>query len=173
MAEILLVRQNDHIVSDSDKEAARRVLFGHIDGLGEKGKKQWRRLLNSLFKLEAGEMVEIKTYQERMGWYHKKHMALEQALFESQERFEEFASMRTWLKVGAGFVDWFPGAKGRVIPVPKSISYAKLEQGEMEQVHNDMIVFLRTAHAQKTLWKHLSENDRSEFMEVILGGFSE
>ena len=97
-------------------------------------------------------MVDIKTHQARVGWYHRKHMALEQSVFEAQERFEDFESFRTWLKVGAAFVDWFPGPKGGVIPVPKSISYAKLEQGAMEQFHNDAVAFLRTEHAGKTLW---------------------
>lgn len=173
MSEITLVRNHGIQVTEAEQQAARKVLFGHIDGLGEKGKKQWRRLINRLFKLEPGEMMDIKTHQERLGWYHRKHMAMEQALYESQERFENFEAMRTWLKVGAGFVDWFPGAKGGVIPVPKSISFASLEQAEMEQVHSDMVQFLRTAHAQKTLWNHLDEAARSEMMEVILGSFGE
>jgi hypothetical protein len=174
VAAIPLVRQHDIQVSDSDKEAARRVLFGHVDGLGEKGKKQWRRFINGLFKLEPGEMVEVNTHQERLGWFHRKHMALEQALYQSQDRFENFESMRVWLKVGAGFVEWFPGPKGGVIPVPKSISYAKLEQGEMELVHNDIVAFLRTPHAIKTLWPHLKDQGQaSEMMESVLGDFNE
>jgi hypothetical protein len=174
MAVIPLVRQHDMNLSESDKEAARRVIFGVVDGLGDKGKKQWRRLWNSFFRLEPGEMVELNTYQERLGWYHKKHMALEQALYAQQERFETFDAMRVWLKVGAGFVEWFPGPKGGVIPVPKSISYAKLEQGEMELVHNDIVAFLRTPHAIKTLWPHLKDQGQaSEMMESVLGDFNE
>ena len=42
----------------SDKDAARRVLFGVIDGLGERGKKQWRRFFNGLMRLEPGELAE-------------------------------------------------------------------------------------------------------------------
>jgi hypothetical protein len=173
MSEITLVRQPDIQVSEADKEAARRVLFGNIDGLGEVGKKQWRRFVNRLFKLEPGEMIEIKTNQARLGWYHRKHMALEQALFESQERFDNFEAMRTWLKVGSGFVDWYPGPKGGVIPVPKSISYAKLEQLEMEKVHADIVQFLRTPHAIRSLWPHLDPIPGAEMIEVILGEFNE
>jgi hypothetical protein len=174
MAAIPLVRQHEIEVSESDKEIARRVLFGYVDGLGETGKKQWRRFINRLLKLQPGEMAEISTYQERLGWYHNKHMALEQAVYRAQDRFENFEAMRTWLKVGAGFVDWLPGPKGAVIPVPKSISYAKLEQGEMEQVHNEMVIFLRTPHAIKTLWPHLKDQGQaSEMMESVLGDFNE
>jgi len=173
VSDITLVRQQAQEISDADKEAARRVFFGIVDGLGERGRKQWRRFWSSLMRLEPGEMVEIKTHQQRIGWYHRKHMALEQTLFESQERFENFKGFRDWLKVGAGLCDWYPGPKGGVFPVPKSISYDKMEQAEMEQFHNDAVAFLRTDHAGKTLWRHLSEIGRIEMLESVLASFGE
>lgn len=173
MSDIMLVRQQDTQLSEADREAARRVFFGVVDGLGERGRRQWRRLWNRLVKLEPGEMMEIRTLQPRVGWYHRKHMAMEQALFEAQDRFEDFESFRTWMKVGAGFVDWFPGPKGGVIPVPKSISYSALEQGDMETFHADAVNFLRTEHAGKTLWKHLTPEKRIEMLEFVLSSFGE
>lgn len=171
MAEIVLVRQDTTPVAKGDAEAARRVLFGQIDGLSAAHKKAWRRLWNWFIKnAEPGEMVEIKTHRDRLGWYHRKHMLLEQRVFESQEKFDDFKQFRVWLKVGAAFVDWIPGPKGGVVPVPKSLSYAELEQDEMEKVHADMVAFLRTAHAQKTLWRHLDAGKRSEMMEALLEG---
>lgn len=173
MADITIVRQQQEVISEEDAIVTRRVIFSIVDGLGERGRKQWRRLWNNILRLEPGEMVELTTLQPRLGWYHRKHFAMEQALFEAQERFEEFESFRTWLKVGAGHVDWFPGPKGGVIPVPRSVSYAKLEQGAMERFHNDAVDFLRTEHAGKTLWKHLSVVDRITMLETILTGFHE
>ncbi|SFB74427.1 Protein of unknown function [Polaromonas sp. OV174] len=173
MSEITLVKMHPTAIPEADRAAARRVLFGMVDGLGEKGKSQWRRFVNGLMRLEPGEMVEIRTHKERIGWYHRKHMALEQAVFESQEKFEEFESFRTWLKVGSGYVDWHPGPKGGVIPVPRSLSYSKLEQGDMEQVHTEMVKFLRTEHAGRTLWRHLNPLQRIDMVETILAGFNE
>lgn len=173
MSAITLVKQQPGVISEADKDAARRVLFGIVDGLGETGKKQWRRFVNSLMRLEPGEMVQIHTHKDRLGWYHRKHMALEQKVFDAQEKFEEFESFRTWLKVGSGYVEWHPGPKGGVIPVPKSLSYARLEQGDMEAVHEEMIKFLRSEHAGRTLWKHLTPAQRMEMVEGILGGFGE
>lgn len=173
MAEITLVRQDGAAIPEKDADAARRVLFGIVDGLGEQGRKQWRRFVNRLMKLEPGEMVELKTHQERIGWYHRKHMALEQRVFEAQEKFEHFDQFRVWLKVGSGFVDWLPGPKGGVIPVPKSISYAKLEQIEMEKVHADIVAFLRTEHAARTLWKHLPQAAQIDAIESVLADFRE
>lgn len=173
MSDITLVRQQTGPITDADKEAARRVFFGFVDGLGERGQKQWRRFVNGLLRLEPGEMVDIKTHRERIGWFHRKHMALEQRVFEAQEKFQTFEQFRVWLKVGSGFVDWLPGPKGGVIPVPRSISYARLEQGEMERVHEEIVAFLRTEHAGRTLWKHLSERQRIEQIEFLLGSFNE
>lgn len=173
MSDITLVRQQAAEIPEAEKAVARNVLFGIVDGLGEQGKRQWRRFFNRLMRLEPGEIVEIRTHQERIGWYHRKHMALEQRVFEAQEKFDSFEQFRVWLKVGAGFVDWLPGPKGGVIPVPRSISYARLEQGEMEQVHEQIVAFLRTEHAGRTLWKHLPEPRRIEQIEQLLAEFGE
>lgn len=174
MTEIVLVRQSKAEIPHADREAAKRVLFGLIDGLSPAHRKSWRRLWNWLLtKAEPGEFVELRTHRERIGWFHRKHMALEQSVFEHQDKFETFESFRTWLKVGAGFVDWYPGPKGGVIPVPRSISYAKLEEEDMGKFHDEAVAFLRTEHAGKTLWKHLTPAARIEMIETILAGFDE
>ena len=170
---ITLVKQQPGVISEADKDAARRVLFGIVDGLGETGKKQWRRLFNSLMRLEPGEMVEIKTHKARSGPFHRRHMVLETTIFQSQEKFVNFEQFRNWLKVGSGFCDWLPGPKGGVIPVPKSIAFDQLEDGDMRQVHDDMVDFMRSEHAGRTLWKHLTPAQRMEMVEGILGGFGE
>ena len=173
MSDITLVRQDPVEITEQEKAIATKVVFGIVDGLGARGKRQWRGFWKRLMTLQPGEMVDVKTHQARLGWYHRKHMALEQALFEAQEKFENFEAFRTWLKVGAGFVDWHPGPKGGVFPVPKSISYATLEQGAMEEFHRAAVDFLRTEHAQATLWRHLSVQQRDLMMETVLGGFGE
>lgn len=173
MSEITLVRQHREAIPKDDADAARRVLFGMVDGLGDRGKRQWRRFVGGLMRLEPGEMVEIKTHKARSGPFHRRHMVIEMRVFEAQEKFEQFEQFRNWLKVGAGFCDWVPGPKGAVMPIPRSIAFDKLEEGEMQQVHADMLAFLRTPHALKTLWRHLSEPARSEMIEVVLRDFNE
>lgn len=173
MSRIQLVRQDTQPAPAEDLAAARRVLFGMIDGLGEHGKRQWRRFMGSLLRLEPGEMVEIQTHKPREGWFHRKHMALEQRVFEAQERFQDFTQFRTWCKVGSGFVDWLPGPKGGVIPVPKSIAYSELEEGEMREFHDAFVAFLRMEHAGRTLWPHLSTTQRIEAIEGLLRPFEE
>lgn len=173
MSEIMLVKQDPTVIAPADAEAARRVLFGMVDGLGERGKKQWRRFFNMVMRLEPGECVEIHTHKERIGLHHRRHMLMEQRVFEAQERFEHFKAFRDWLKIGACYCDWYPGPKGGVIAVPKSISYTALEELAMQEVHENMVAFLRTGHAGKTLWKHLSEPMRIEMIESILEDLKE
>lgn len=174
MTEIVLVRSDTAPISEADKEAVRRVLFGQVDGLSEAHKKSWRRMWSWLLnKAGPGEMLELKTHRERLGWYHRKHMALEQKVFEAQEKFTHFEQFRNWLKVGAGHCDWLPGPKGGVIPVPKSIGYAALEQDEMDEVHEAIVTFLRTPHAIKTLWPAVPEHERELAIEAVLTAFKE
>jgi hypothetical protein len=170
MAEIQLVRQSPKALADSDREVVRRVLFGEIDGLGDSGRRQWRRFINGMLAMEPGEIIEIRTHRERLGWYHRKHMALEARVFDAQERFTEFEAFRVWVKIGAGHCDWFPGPRGGIVPVPRSIRYSKLEQNDMQAFHDAAIAFLRTEHAAKTLWPKLPDQQRYAAIESILSG---
>lgn len=171
MAEIILVKQQPQPIAEADAEAARRVLFGAVDGLGERGKRQWRRFVNGLFRMEPGELVTVRTNKPRSGKFHRRHMAIEQRVFDAQEKFERFEDFRTWLKVGAGFVTWHAGPRGGVFPVPKSIAFDELEEDDMRQFHEDAVAFLRTDHAGKTLWRHLAVAARIEMIESLLGDF--
>lgn len=174
MAEIVLVRQQDSAIAESDKEAARRVMFGALDGLGEQNRKRWRNFLGMLFRLEPGEIATIKTHKARSGPFHRRHMLMETRVFEAQEKFEDFdRGFRDWLKVGSGHCTWHPGPKGGVFPVPNSTSYANMEEGEMREFHEKAIAFLRSDHALKTLWRHLSPAQRVDMIEGILGEFRE
>jgi hypothetical protein len=174
MTEIVLVRKDAAPICKDDAEAAKRVLFSQIDGLSEAHQKSWRRLWNwFLTKAEPGEMVEFKAHRDRLGWYHRKHMALEQRVFEAQERFTDFGQFRNWLKIGAAFCDWVPGPKGAIVPVPKSISYSAIGQDEMEAFNDAAVAFLRTPHAIKTLWPHMPDHERELAVEAVLIPFEE
>ncbi len=172
MTEIVLVRQDPTEIAEADRATARKVLFGMVDGLGELNQKKWRRFVAGLFRLEPGEMTTIKTHKARSGPFHRRHMLLEQRVFEAQEKFDNFErGFRDWLKVGAGHCDWHPGPKGGVFPVPKSISYAELEDNDMRTFHDAAVAFLRTEHAGKTLWRHLKPAQQTEMIESILADF--
>ncbi len=172
MAEITLVRQHDMALTEDEKAVARRVIFGYVDGLGERGRKQWRRFWSGMLQLEPGEMSTISIHKARSGPFHRRHMAIEQAIFDRQERFEDFEQFRYWLKVGAGWVTWAAGPSGGVVPVPRSISYAQADDLEFREFHDKTVAFLRGPHAARYLWPHLKDG-AGDMIESILGGFGE
>jgi Protein of unknown function (DUF1367) len=173
VTDIVLVRQDAAPIPEADGEAARRVLFGAVDGLGQEQRAKWRRFVAGLFRLQPGEIVEIKTHKARSGPFHRRHMVIETRVFEAQEKFMHFEQFRNWLKVGAGFCDWLPGPKGAVIPVPRSIAFDKLEEDDMRQVHADMMAFLRTEHAARCLWPKAPPLQRGQAIEILLSEFGE
>lgn len=174
MTQILLTKQEPLALSDPEAEVMRKVLFRIVNGLGEQNESRWRRFWNWIKRAEPGEVFSIETWTPRSGPFHRRHMKLESAVFAAQERIEEFEAFRTWTKIGAGFVDWLPGPLGGgVIPVPKSISYTKLDEVGMREFHEACIRFWRGDRAQRVLWPHLSGAQRAEMIELILGGFGE
>lgn len=173
MPEITLVRQHDVQVTEEEKAVARKVMFGIVDGLGEKGQKQWRRFWSSVLRLGPGEMMEVSTRQERVGPYHRRHMLLESRVFEAQEAFDNFNQFRNWLKVGAGHCDWYPSPRGGMFAVPNSIAYSNLEQGAMEEFHSNAVTFLRTPQAWRVLWPHAKHEAAFDRVEMILGAMGE
>lgn len=172
MTEIVLVRQDRTAIAEADKEAARRVIFGAVDGLSEQHRKSWRRIWSWFMnRAEPGEMLEIHTRRERSGPFHRFHFALEQQVFQAQERIQSFEDFRLWLKVGAGHVTWMAGPKGGVVPVPRSVSYSQLEEDEMREFHEKAVDFLRGEHAGKYLWPHLTPAQRIDMIESLMEGF--
>lgn len=174
MPEIVLVRTRA-APSPADLDAARRVVFGIVDGLGEKHQRRWRRLWNQLVRMEPGECTTVTSNRPRSGPFHRRHMAIEQAVFAHQEAFTEFDSgFRAWLKVGAGHINWLPNPSGPgLVPVPKSIAYGAMGEDEMREFHESAVAFLRTERAGEVLWPHATPADRMEFIERVLGGFGD
>lgn len=172
MPEITLVRTDEQIADERTLEAARRFVFGLVRGATEKDNKAWRRFWNMIVRKEPGEIFDITAIFPRYTPFHRRHMKIEHDVFNAQERFTDFEQFRNWLKIGAGFVDWAVGPKGGIVPLPKSISYAKTEEGAFRQFHDDAMAFLRGPHAAPYLWKHLGDKAHN-MMDSILSEFNE
>jgi len=168
VAQSLIMRDRSITLTDAEKQAARKALEQGLRGIDEQNHKSWMRFIRNIFSLEDGEIVEVGTRIPRSGPFHRFHMLCEQTVFNAQERFKEFEQFRNWLKIGSGFVTWVPGVKGGIVPLPNSISYAKLEEDAMRELHNNMIKFLHDGHAAPYLWKHLSAEDAGKMMKTVL-----
>lgn len=143
-----------------------------FDGWTRTDKRLIRKLIQRMQNMEPGEFASFEMVIKRSSQYHRRHMKIESDVFDAQERFADFDMFRNWLKIGAAWVEWVPGAKGGIVPLPKSISYAKADQAEFEQFHQSVIGFLRGPHAAPYLWKHLGDKSH-EMMDSILNEFNE
>jgi len=169
--EIVLVKQTDNKMTDQEASVVRRFLFEYIDGLNLVDKRAWRRFCGSLNDAAEGEYFLIKLWRQRSGVFHRGHMKMMSVIFEQQETFEDFRIFRSWVKLGAGFVDYVPNGDGELIPVPKSVNFDDCSEDEMRLFHEDACNFFRTEHAQKILWPSLSSTISDISMNEILKSF--
>lgn len=169
-ASSILIAKTQRIEDMPEQELAvvRKFLFGGIQGLNEQHEKRWRRLWSRIIKAEVGEVFDLEIKVERSGKFHRRHMAIEQMLFDRQERWARIEAMRLWLKTGAMWGDYTLMPNGRMKFVPRSTSYEQCSDAEMREVHEAMLVFLRTTLAQRRLWPHLSMDARHEMLENII-----
>lgn len=172
MSRFTIQRTNIALPDAKGLEGARALLFGSLDGFGKEDKTSWRRLWKRMVNLAPGEMVEVAMSFPRSGPFHRRHMAIEQKVFDAQEKFDDFESFRVWLKIGAAWVIWAPGENGEMIPVPKSISYAAADEDEFRQFHEAVVRFLRGPHAAVFLWPRLEDKAVNQ-IDYILDGFGE
>lgn len=173
MARASIVRTDVAMPEGPALDSVRAFMFGVVDGFREPDRKFWRKFWKKVTTMEPGEVFDVEIVFPRSGPFHRRHMAIEAAVFDAQERFDDPKIFMDWLKVGAGHVVWAPGARGGIVPIPKSISYAKADQAEFEEFHGKVMAFLRGPHAPLFLWKHLGPNGASEMMNMILQGFDE
>lgn len=146
---------------------------GELRGFTEKDRRAWAKYQKRVDRLQPGELMWFSTWFERSGPYHRRHMAMLGTLYDAQEQFGDFDDFRKWTQVGAGYCDFVPGPNGRMVALPRSIAYHKIDQAEIEDLHLKTKDFLRTARALEYLWGHLDENQRGEMIETLLAGFDE
>lgn len=173
MAKFTIVRTNLAFPAKVGMEFVSWFLFKCFHGFVSDDAKRWSHFWKRMIALEAGEMAVFEIVHPRSGPYHRRHMVIERSVFQAQDRFSDFEMFRTWLKVGAGWVEWCAGPKGGVVPIPKSISYAEADEDEFRTYHAQVIEFLRGPHAANYLWKHLTEQKAADMMNAALTEFGE
>lgn len=141
------------------------------EGFKDKDKRAYARFKKMLSEAEPGEILSVAFWFPRNGKFHRLHMAMIAQLFDAQEQFEDDEQFRKWLEVGAGYCTWAPGPSGKAVPIPKSISYKSLDDEGMRDVHEKVKAFIRSPHAQNFLWPHLSGQQQTEMVELVLQGF--
>lgn len=138
-------------------------------GLTDKDAQKYAKFLARIRTLADDESLSFSWAEPRSGPYHRRFFALINEIFSAQEQFSDLDDLRQWLTVGAGHVRFVPGPKGRMVALPVSIKWDRMEQDEFERVASDVFQFAFTEHARRFLWPHLSDAASYEMMETVLG----
>ena len=152
----------------NEVDVIRRFLFQNMRGLSERDDKRWRRLWGRFWAAEPGEGFQIMVAQERSGPFHRRHRALLEKLFASQERFRHIDALHDWMKVGAYWVTWEEGKTGKPVAKPKSTDFESCSEDEMREAHTAMVDYLHTERAQRFLWKNIKPAMRADMLEAAL-----
>lgn len=145
---------------------------GKVAGLTEKDAKAFARFNRQLESLERGEIMTIEMWFPRNPKLHGRHFAILSAVFGSQEQFPDLDQFRMWAQVGAGHCTFVPGPTGRMVALPKSIKWSKMDDEEFGDHHAKVIAFLFSEHARHFLWPHLSNHDSYEMVDTLLAEFN-
>lgn len=93
-------------------------------------------------KLKAwgtGSVLATELSKPRNGAHHRKAFALFQLVFENQERYATLADLLVEIKLRAGHYQEHVTVWGELVYVPKSISFAAMDQSEFEQFYRQAI----------------------------------
>ena len=144
---------------------------GKLRGVGEKHGKAYARFRKLIEEMEPGEIMTLSCWFPRNPKLHGLHFAMLAALFDRQEQFADPDQMRYWLHVGAGHCEFVPGPKGRMVAIPKSISWKSLDDADFSDHHNKVKDFLRTEHARRFLWPLMGDAEAAGMVDDLLAEF--
>lgn len=97
-----------------------------------------------LADIPNGELVRLKITRPRNPQHHRKWRALIAAIFPHQDLYPTEETLIAAMKVALGYGDTVKLPDGRVIIVPKSLSFAKLDQTGFEQFYDRAIKLIVT-----------------------------
>lgn len=96
--------------------------------------------LDESVKISIG--AEVKVTRARNAKHHRKGMALLKLGFDNQDTFTDFTIYRYVTTMKAGFVAWVKGTDGKEHPLPKSISFENMSQGEFEDYYSAVLTVI-------------------------------
>lgn len=145
---------------------------GRLAGFGEKGGKAYAKFRQRVKEMAIGETLTFSWREPRSPQHHRLFFAKLGALADRQEQFDTTEKLRMWLIVGAGYCDFVPGPTGRMVAIPQSIAFDKLDEVDFTDLHAKVDAFLWTPHAQHFLWPQLTEQGRYDMVEQLMREFS-
>lgn len=145
---------------------------GRLQGFGEKGARAWDKFGKRVASMAVGETLAFEWFEPRSKAHHGLFFAKLGALMDRQEQFDDDDKLRKWLTVGAGYADFVPGPHGRMVALPQSIAWHKMDETDFSDLHGKVDAFLWTDHARRFLWPHLKDEQTYAMIEQLMQEFS-
>ncbi len=87
-----------------------------------------------------GEMVKVKITKSRNLGHHRKFFSMLNLVLDNQEKYPSLRHLLTAVKIEAGWYEDAPiEVNGKLVYLPSSISFAKMDQLEFDKFYNDAI----------------------------------
>lgn len=153
------------------KVALRLNEQGRLEGLTPADQRGYQRFKTKLKDLRPGETISFEHHFPRSGPFHRRHFSMLGLIFDNQEQFAHQNDFRNWIEVGAGHCLFVPGPDGRMVALPKSIAYDRLDDVEFAEHHSKAVSFLRSTQATRFLWPHIEDVAAGQAMESLLQEF--
>lgn len=90
-------------------------------------------------KLRIGNEYKIDARKARNPDHHKKGFALINLIFDSQEKYQTMEQLLTELKLKVGWYTEHVRLSGELVLIPKSISFADMDQTQFETFYDRLI----------------------------------
>lgn len=144
---------------------------GHLVGFGEKHARAYARFKKRVVQLEHGELLSFEWREPRCPKFHALFFVMLNHLFDMQEQFADVDDLRTWLTTAAGFCHYCPGPKGKLMAIPQSIAFDRLEEPKFKKLVRGVWKWLRSDEAQQFLWPQTPRQQRVDGVEQLLIGW--
>lgn len=127
----------------------------------ERNQRRWRKHIDSL---APGEHTEYDFTIPRDPKQSAKFMAVVRRLLERTEAYDDFDALRSWIVVGAGYMEQNP--LGHL--VAKSLKFDEMDGAEFSELFTRAETFLYSDRARQTLWRHLNAHQHAEAVKQLL-----
>ena len=141
-----------------------------LNGISERDRKAYAKFRQRIESL-GNKSITFKWSEPRSGPHHRRFFAILNTIFDAQDQFDNPDDLRLWLEVGSGHCTFVPGPTGKMVALPKSIAYDRLDETEFTEVENAVLKFVKTEHARRFLWAHMSDGVSEQMISVLLKEF--
>lgn len=154
MANITITKTCAPMPTEAELVSIRKFLFECIKGATEADDKSWKRWWKQIVNFEPGEISFLDFIIPRNSKFHRKFFALLNVGFDAwepnrkhksykglvvQKNFEQF---REDITILAGYYEQTFDLKGRMKIRAKSISFAKMDDAQFEEVYQAVVTVL-------------------------------